>query len=201
MKILNIFAHFDDAEIWAGGTLLKHAERGDKIFTLVHATKRHTKYKESAKAHTYFNGTLVTMPNMSVQILERYITKLQPDIIITHRPDDSNPEHREIFSLVSNATLMPWIKKHTPKQLFVVDSYSSRGLHGIFSPSVYINISDVWAKKEKIIKEFKSEPTDMWITMCKKQNAFWGEGTMQKYCEVFKQIPIQGKLTADEYLC
>jgi hypothetical protein len=36
--------------------------------------------------------------------------------------------------------------------------------------------------------------------MVRKQNEFWGEGVMKSYCEVFKEIPIQGKLTSNEYL-
>lgn len=201
MKILNIFAHCDDAEIWAGGTLIKHAQRGDKIFTIVAAATSDIKFIESQRAHSRFNGTLIGERNLNVNIAEKYIRDLQPDIIITHRPDDSNPEHCKVFTITSNAVLMPWIENNIPSRLFVVDTYSSRGTTGIFQPSVFVDISDVWEGKVALIKEFRSEPSDMWIGMCKKQNAFWGEGTMKQYCEVFKQIPIQGKLTPDEYLC
>lgn len=201
MKILNIFAHFDDAEIWGGGALIKHAERGDEIITLVNDDQSSIKYKESLNAHKMFNGRLIAEPGFTIEKLERHISAICPDVILTHRPDDSNPEHREVFEMVSKAILKPWIEKQSPKFLFVVDSYSSRGLGDMFDPSVFVDISDVWNKKIDLIKQFKSEPSEMWISMIRKQNEFWGEGVMKPYCEVFKQIPIQGKLTSDEYLC
>ncbi len=40
MKILSIFAHIDDAEIWCGGTLAKHALKGDTIRTYAFGKKK-----------------------------------------------------------------------------------------------------------------------------------------------------------------
>jgi LmbE family N-acetylglucosaminyl deacetylase len=148
MKILNIFAHFDDAEIWAGGTLLKHAERGDKIFTIVNDVECSPKFKESLKAHAIFDGRLIADGILTKEKIEQTINEIEPDIIITHRMDDSNPEHKELFDLVMVAIITPWINKSLPKQLLTTDSYSSRGLNGIFNPSIYIDISNKWGSNK-----------------------------------------------------
>ena len=36
MKLLAVMAHPDDAEIWAGGTIAKHIQRGDFSGTYIH---------------------------------------------------------------------------------------------------------------------------------------------------------------------
>jgi N-acetylglucosamine malate deacetylase 1 len=207
MKILGCFAHLDDAEIWAGGTILKHVSRGDYVETAVFVTSGEKRIEESLRAHKILGAKLTLYEydkrkskSDFVEIIADYIMKLQPDVILTHWYSDCHPEHRDTFDLVSRAIIKPWIEISKPLKLYAVDTYGSQGLIDGFSPTHYIDITSQWHQKMNAIKEFKSQPYEIWQNMVTKQNSLFGERVKVKFAEGFLQIPIQGKLIPTDYL-
>lgn len=207
MKILTVFAHIDDAEIWCGGSLAKHSSRGDSIHTVAFAKDVEDRIAETEKAHKLINASVEVIHRDIhgnsvdlVKTLEDILYKQKPDILISHWKDDSHPDHRKIFDLVSQALIWPWILNKTPRYFFSVDTYSSQGLTQVFNSDYIIDISDFWEMKIKMIHCFKSQPVNIWENMVKKQNEFYGERIEAKYAEAFIQNPIQGKRIKNEYL-
>lgn len=207
MKILNCFAHLDDAEIWVGGTLLKHSKRGDEITTITFSSSDDIRIRESELSHLQLNARLIILPlsilNESEKIISELISNFSdilPDIILSHWHNDCHLEHRRVFELCSYAIVKCWIKTSFPKAFFSVDTYNSQGLTGIFQPTHYIDISQLWDEKMKLISNFDSQPTEVWKKMSYSQNALYGNRVNKKFAEGLMQIPIQGKLTSIEYL-
>lgn len=205
MNILGIFAHLDDAEIWAGGTLIKHSTRGDKVETLVFTDSNDIRVTESNAAHRILGANLLIEDptrgeEATVKKIESIIFSSLPDVIITHWGEDCHPDHRKTFELVNRAIILPWIKTGHPRLLVSTDTYSSMGLSKSFEPNIYVDITSVWQMKMTAIAQFKSQPIHIWQDMITEQNALFGQRVRKDFAEGFLKIPIQGKLSSVEYI-
>ena len=207
MKIVNCFAHLDDAEIWVGGTLIKHSKKGDEIITVTFSKNQDERIEESKLSHSQLNAQLIILPYNILKETDKIIidlisifSKTTPDIILSHWHNDCHLEHRKVFELCSYAIIKSWIKTSYPRAFYAVDTYDSQGLTGVFQPSHYIDISEVWEEKMKLISNFKSQPIEVWKKMSYLQNSLYGNRVNKKFAEGIIQIPIQGKLTSIEYL-
>lgn len=207
MKIVSCFAHLDDAEIWIGGTLLKHSKRGDEIITVTFSKSEDERIEESKLSHSQLNARLIILPYNILSDTDKITSDLislflqtSPDIILSHWHNDCHLEHRKVFELCSYAIVKSWIKTSYPKTFYAVDTYDSQGLTKIFQPSHYIDISDLWDEKMNLISNFKSQPIEVWKKMSYLQNSLYGNRVNKKFAEGLIQIPIQGKLTSIEYL-
>lgn len=121
MNVLAIGCHPDDIEIGCSGTLLKCAQRGDKV-TVCHVANgnmghviiqpdelREMRIAEARKAATMGGFEIVTLdigdllPNSADQkqrdALIEVIRYAQPDFIITHAPQDYMADHKEVSKL------------------------------------------------------------------------------------------------------
>ncbi|MBQ7039660.1 MAG: PIG-L family deacetylase, partial [Clostridia bacterium] len=121
MNVLAIGCHPDDMEISCSGTLAKCVKRGDKV-TVCHVANgnmgheiispeelRVIRINEAKKAGTLAGIEVVTLdigdllPNgcdtKQRDMVVDLIKKVQPDFIITHRPTDYMPDHREVSKL------------------------------------------------------------------------------------------------------
>ena len=147
MRLMAVMAHPDDAEIWCGGTLMLHADRGDdvRICTLSYAedSQRGLEASESARQM----GCQVELLGMqdagirdsqeAVDLVWRCMESFQPDTIITHWHDDMHPDHEATFCIVRRALLKSILVKPVEDiqsfpRIFCCDSMGSIGLHGPF---------------------------------------------------------------------
>ena len=121
MRILAIGAHPDDIEIACSGTLAKCAARGDKVFVchvsngdLGHVIIPPEELGEMRKGEAKAAGALAGIEVLwggchDVRIyaddketrdkLVDVIRYAQPDLIITHNPDDYMPDHTAVSKL------------------------------------------------------------------------------------------------------
>jgi LmbE family N-acetylglucosaminyl deacetylase len=89
------------------------------------------------------------------------IRKVQPDIIITHHPEDYHPDHRETARIIFAASFVCTIPnvrtehEHCEKipPVFYMDSIS--GVN--FNPEVYVDITDTFDLKVKALSCHESQ--------------------------------------------
>lgn len=183
MKILIIAPHPDDEVLGCGGTILKHAKKGDEVFLCV-MTKTYTpdwseedtkvKRKEVEKSNeilkikkTYFLGyptvKLDTVPQKELNdSIAKVVKEIKPDIVFIPFTGDLNRDHR----IVSEATLValrPTVN-FSVKKIFSYETPSETewAVHdterkNAFVPNVYIDISDTLKTKLKAMSVYKSE--------------------------------------------
>lgn len=208
MRILTFFAHLDDAEIWAGGTIAKHVDGGHVVRTIAFSDAESPRVKESKQAHKLLGAELEVVSNLSpksdfseaIVLLKEQIQSFEPEVLITHWQYDSHPEHRAVFEIASNACVESRIESSYPRRLFSSDTYNSLGINGAFNATHYIDVSNFWDKKMEAISQFRSEPVDMWKEMIRKQNAVFGSRVRVEFAEGFLQMPMQGMMSTVEYL-
>ncbi len=167
MKILMIGAHQDDNEFRCGGLAKKYVDAGhDVIFlSMCNGCGGHhimspeettkTRAKESAAVGKLLGITYDVWSDVDdcslVADLEtrrrliRYIRRISPDLIITHRTNDYHADHRAVGQLVQDASYMLIVPhecpdvpamKNTPVILYDEDGFKNPPFRADFVVSV-----------------------------------------------------------------
>ena len=183
MNVLAIVAHPDDMEIACCGTLLKCAERGDKIF-VCHACSgnlghvvippdelrilRSNEAKQSGELggfevlHGGFDDLEIYENNKeSRDKIVDIIKYANPDFIITHSPNDYMPDHTAVSRLVFDASFtatLPNYKSKQKKAAKLVPIYYMDTLTGVdFNPTEYVDVSKYIDKKIQMLNCHKTQ--------------------------------------------
>ena len=180
MKILAIGAHPDDIEIFMFGLLSIYSNRGDEIGMIVatdgaagnvisNKSLSKKRKKETINALMdlgepdllgFPDGQLSDSKNVRSTLKEK-IKKFNPDLIITHAPEDYHPDHRALSK-------------------YVIDSASfnfpvifCEALMGVnFTPNYYIDISKHFELKKNAILKHKSQNSEKFYKAIEINNRF-----------------------------
>ncbi|BCU69986.1 PIG-L deacetylase family protein [Stygiolobus caldivivus] len=163
MRVMFIGAHPDDIELGAGGTLLKHVRKGDQVLYVILSKgekggEPKEREKEVLEIISYlgikdyklfsFHDTLLnTKFNEIKDELETIIKDFDPDRLYTHSLNDSHQDHRTVAEAVKIAG------RRVPQVL----SFWAPLLYNNFSPNYFIDISDVFEEKLKVLEKYKSQ--------------------------------------------
>lgn len=183
LDVLVIAAHPDDAEISAGGTILRLVDAGAKVgvldVTRGEMGSRGTRQDRDAETERAsellglsWRGNLGE-PDGRVQptveareVLAKHIRTLAPDLVLSHHLDDPHPDHEASARLAKEAWYLSGLKQlaeetggpdaRRPAQILQFVS------HQAFEPSLVVDIGDVWERKKAVIRAYKAQlaPTD-----------------------------------------
>jgi len=182
MKVLAVGAHPDDVELLCAGTLASYRKRGDEV-TICHAcdggkgSLEHTseeiakiRRKEAiASAETigaksiwggFVDGEVVVDLDSRIKMID-IIRQVDPDLIITHSPNDYHSDHLNVSKLVFEATYLACIKlwetKYPSTEKIPVLYYMDT-LAGVnFAPNAYVDISDTIQDKISMMLKMESQ--------------------------------------------
>lgn len=185
-RILVVIAHSDDETISMGGTIRKHVDQGDKVCVLsmtdgVSARLASSKAdvierkKASNKAsdilgfdwldcYDFKDNQMDVYPLLEI-VKSIEVTKhhYKPSLVYTHSSADLNVDHR----VVSNAVLTAFRPQPGEMckeiRLFEVASatdYGNSKITGLFSPNLFVDISDKWAEKNDALNAYSREMKD-----------------------------------------
>ena len=161
MKILAIGAHPDDLEYGCGGTLIKHAQRGDEVFLLVVTDgaaggdpgTRRAEQLEAAKiigaSDVFFAeeaDTEFECHRASIMKIEEVVRRVVPDTVYTHFGEDTHQDHRQIARAVVPAA-------RSVGNLLFFEGLSSQQ----FLPAVFVDIGDVIHQKLAALEAHASQ--------------------------------------------
>jgi len=202
-SIAAIFAHPDDAEIWAGGTLKKHVDLNYNVKSYMFYELSQIRCAESEEALNFLSISASLCRTESYKppkfsLFKKLIHPL-PDIIITHWESDSHIEHKLIFDLsLLFAHHMKRYYKKTPL-LLMSSTYNLLGTTGMFQPSIIMDISEQMQTKEKAIKCHKSQNPNRILNDVRAQNTIFGLQIKRKYGEGFIEYPLFGTKNTRKY--
>ena len=217
MRLMAIMAHPDDAEIWAGGTICKHVERGDEVRIVYMAATQDSVRGEEAKRGAAIMGAEVAFVGLTdgqvrdlPEACERVSTLLNgfaPDILITHWTDDFHADHATTAAIVRR--VLPFAISHSAKvpRLWACDTYFSTGARGPFVPDVYVDVTGQWSRKLTAIRAHHSQRPESWVALTERQCGLHGcrytpPGTPPErfYAEGFKRVIPFGYIAPVAYL-
>jgi N-acetylglucosamine malate deacetylase 1 len=182
MKILAIGAHPDDIELLCAGTLALYSKRGHEVFmchvcdgnkgSITHTSEeiakiRRDEAKQSAKVigatsiwAKMSDGEVVLDLDSREKIID-VIRQVNPDLIITHSPDDYHSDHINVSRLVFEAIYLSnlkLLKTNYPSSNKLPYLYYMDTIAGInFIPTEYVDITDTIEKKIEMMMKMKSQ--------------------------------------------
>ena len=188
MKSLIIAAHPDDEVLGCGGSMAKWSNNGHEVHVLIMAegaTSRDSNRnrenrkddlseleksaKEASKVLGIKSIELMDYPDNRmdsvdlldvVKIIESYIEKIKPDVVVTHHSGDLNIDHQIVNKAVMTACRPQ--PENTVKRIlsFEVPSsteWQSTTINNSFIPNWFEDISDTLNLKLKALEAYKSE--------------------------------------------
>ncbi len=180
MKILAIGAHPDDIEIFMFGLLSIYSNRGDKIGLIVAtdgaagnvlSNKSLSKIRKKETINALIDigepdllgfpdGQLLDSKNVRSTLKEK-IKKFNPDLIITHAPEDYHPDHRALSKYVIDSASFNFP---------VIFCETLMGVN--FTPNYYIDISKHFELKKNAILQHKSQNSEKFYKAIEINNRF-----------------------------
>ena len=179
--VLVIAPHMDDEVLGCGGTIVKHVEHGDKVHVCFVAHRiynhqydedkmavelRHSKRASDVLA--YHGSTFLDLHDERLDKaiqdiiipLEKYVYKLEPDIVYSPFCYDNNQDHRAVAQAVQ-VILRPmtarflhrWLMYETPSSTEQSPNVGTP----VFSPTVYVDIEPYFDTKLDALKCYVSE--------------------------------------------
>lgn len=228
MNVLAIGAHPDDLDISCGGTLLKLARQGARVTLCIMTDGRANPIGDPAQVSArrrseaqrsadmvgaelvwlgFPDGRLVDDMPARLALIEQMM-RAQPDLIITHAPDDYHTDHNTTSRLVMACVQMAWsppteiVGKAEPlrKPVPVAFMPTSNGIN--FIPEEYVDVTDVWETKLQMALSHRSqylpgpdydaaviaEPLDQYYfaRLTRVVDEFYGLQSWCKYAEAFR---------------
>jgi LmbE family N-acetylglucosaminyl deacetylase len=161
MNILAIGSHPDDIEIGCGGTIIKYADRGHRIFLMVMTegglgAPTSTRAEEQLASnrilgveHIFWGGyedTQLLVDQPIIQRIEQVISEVEPDFIFCHFMDDTHQDHRHLSQATTTAT------RYIRNVLFYEGPTTQN-----FTPHVFVDISDSLDRKVEALEAHHSQ--------------------------------------------
>lgn len=232
MRILAFGAHSDDMDFFCGGTLTRFSQEGNAVGICCLADGRtggkaetpeklaelrRREFLESASvidAEAFWLGIEDGMVMDSLEnrlALVEIIRSFQPDLLITHPPDDYHPDHVATSRLVMDASFLSRSTNIKTKSVRVTgvapllfcDSESGHN----FLPDEYVDVSEVWEKKAQMLNVHRSQ-YEGWVNPISGQPENWvlaralvlsrfrGLQSNVLYAEAFKVFRAHGRVRA-----
>lgn len=205
-NILIVGAHFDDAELGAGGTAAKLVNAGKKVYKVT-LTDNVTKFEQRNINVDYDSSiaqskracdilgveelpfeaeecsTLVYSKQV-MQRLEAIIFEYNIDTVFIHFNEDMNRDHVEANNICLTAA------RHCANIL----EYQSNGyiLDNSFYPTFFVNISDCIDKKRSALAQYGTEHNRMnrLFDTIIERNHIWGYANEVEYAEGFRIVKM-----------
>lgn len=163
MRILALGAHPDDIEAGCGGTLIKYAQGGHRIFLMVmtegeRGAEPGVRKQEQELAAKYLRAERIywggypdtEVPNDRdlIRKIENVVREVDPHFIFVHYHDDTHQDHRHLAFSTSTAT------RYTKNVLFYEGPTTQN-----FSPTVFVDIDAVLEEKIEALQSHRSQVT------------------------------------------
>lgn len=233
MRILAIGAHPDDIEIACSGTLAKCVKRGDTVI-VCHVSSgnlghvlippnelRVIRANEAKKAGALTGIEVICAEFDDLEIFDnnkeardkmvQIIRYANPDLIITHAPDDYMPDHTAVSRLVFDASFTATLPNYPPvtnSPARLVPLYYMDTLAGVnFNPTEFVDITDEIDLKLKMLNCHESQIVWMrdhdginFPDMVKTCSRYRGYQCGAEYAEGFRQCQVYLKGTTKRLL-
>lgn len=203
-RLLTVLAHPDDAEIWAGGTLARHARDGDEVLICSLAESADSPRGREAAAGAAALGArvrllgqqdrhLVATPPL-IATVSALLTEFAPSVVITHWEDDSHPDHVAANAITRAAVVGSEGISGRIALLLGCDTYLGSGTRGLFTPDLFVDVSDVWEQKLAAIRAHQSQDPEHYVEVIERQCWLHGARAKVRYAEGYRRIPLYGRL-------
>jgi len=200
MNILAIGAHPDDIEIGCGGTLIKYADRGHKVFSLVmtgggQGGAAEIRRNEQEKAGSImgiekiywgdYEDTHLVVNQELISKIEQVMFEICPSFIFCHFPDDTHQDHRHLSLATQSAA-------RNMRNVLFFEGPTTWG----FNPQIFVDVGETLERKIAALQAHESQVNktnikDLSIVEIARSSAnFRGIQGRVKYGEAFSPLRL-----------
>jgi len=196
MKVAALFAHPDDLDLWAGGTILRHLERGDRVTSVLFYQCGPGRLEEMRAARSFIPVADIVCATGEYEPIRGDATAALvadvPDVVLTHWNGDAHAEHQMAFAHAH--MLCQLAKRHQRKTplLLMSSTYFLRGVGSGFEPQIIVDITPVIDRKVQAIRCYKSQHPERLLADVISQNRIMGGRVGVEYAEGFIEYPLFG---------
>lgn len=185
-RVLAVVAHPDDEVLGCGGTLRKHADRGDEVYVCFLADGEGSRQQSSGKlealvtgreqsarkaaeilgvsevfSHRFPDNRMDSIDLLQiVQAVEQHVSDLRPQVVYSHHAGDVNVDHRLAHQAVVTAC-RPQPGNQVQALLFFETASSTEWQTSAslmpFVPNWYVDISDTLPAKIEALSAYAEE--------------------------------------------
>jgi LmbE family N-acetylglucosaminyl deacetylase len=165
LKVACVGGHPDDPESGCGGTLARYSAAGHNV-TIIYLTRGEAgiegkTHEQAARIRTeeaqkackvlgaqpVFAGQIdgsTEIDNAAYRSFQSLLESQQPDVVFTHWPVDTHPDHCAAFLL----TFQAWLRGQKKYALLYFEVMTGEQTQE-FKPDLYVDITDTWQKKKE----------------------------------------------------
>lgn len=156
--VLAVGAHPDDIELGSGGTIFKAVQAGARVIAIYMTrggkiTDTAVRMRESTEAMNVLGVNEIHFENFpdteipdsfeSINCLEQYALRYQPDIVLTHSINDTHQDHRRVA----------WLAMSSFRNIAKVLAFETpRVRPAAFLPTYFVNITGCVDKKWEALR-------------------------------------------------
>jgi len=175
IDLLAIVAHPDDAEIGAGGTLLRHHQmgyttgvvdltkgelgtRGTAETRASEAALASTKLGLSARENLGLQDGFFVQDQESIRRIIEAIRRYRPRVVITNSISDRHPDHGRAAKLVRDACFYSGLSKiETGQEAWRPAAVYHMIQDFYLKPDFVVDVSEYWERKIEVLKCYASQ--------------------------------------------
>lgn len=195
-RVLAIGAHPDDIELGCGGAIARHVAVGHDVTMLVMTNGlsgpgdvdgRVSEAQRAAEligARIEFGGLhdgAVDSSRETVQIIEKFVTEIQPSAVYTHGPSDTHQDHRNVSAATVSAA-------RSVATLLYYQSPSAQ----VFHPNFFVALDDAALQvKMEALNCHSSQvesSTRVDFDALEASARYWGLQVRTRYAESFELV-------------
>ncbi len=190
LKLLVVGAHPDDPESGCGGTIARYVQAGSQVLAFYltrgeagipgksHGEAAQIRTAEAERACAILGaeprfGTQVDgdthVDRAAYTAMRDLLAAERPDLVFTHWPVDTHPDHRAASLLVYDA----WLRTGKKAALYYFEVLSGEQTQ-LFRPSEYVDISAVAERKRAACFAHASQQPAEWYPVHERMSGFRG---------------------------
>lgn len=203
-KVLVIAVHPDDETLGCGGSIFKHLDQGDDVgcVFVTCGNSDQAKIIDDVSNEYHFNyieklGLKETeiddlSLNCLIPLFSDIFNEYKPDTLYVPNRSEIHSDHRKTFEAVASCIKSfryPFIKKVLMCEVISETDFSPALIENTFIPNVFVDISDYWDRKLKILEKYHfellNEPYTRSLSSIKALHRYRGSQISCKYAESF----------------
>jgi LmbE family N-acetylglucosaminyl deacetylase len=187
LTVLAASAHPDDIDIQCAGTLIRYVKEGHKVFMAIACTgnvgsKVHTgpeieaiRAVEAQKSADVIGAELIMMGYKDGEVWQDnptwksyvdLIRRTNPDVILTHEPEDYVHDHSNVGQMAYRAAIWASVHNIPDTEYAPIDHiptvfyFETVGTHRVAPPDHYVDISEEFEQKQEAFRQHTSQHGD-----------------------------------------
>jgi LmbE family N-acetylglucosaminyl deacetylase len=215
-RVLVVAAHPDDELLGPGGTLARHARRGDEVHAVILSDGATSRYpgemvtvladcaQKAAKVLGLTSTRVLSLPDQRLDTLplievtrtvEAVVDEVRPHVVYTHYPGDVNVDHGVVARAVWIACrpyVLPRLRRFAVYETPSSTEWQWPFEGGPFTPGLFVDIGrtleDKLAAMECYESELREYPHPRSLRALRERAAGWGSRVNRPAVEAFQVL-------------